>query len=95
MKRQGNSSEWTIEFKRSAAKELRKLSRKAQVLILDKIETQLLSDPYSGEKLKSKFKGLWRLRAGDYRIIYEIVKNRIVIIVLKISDRKDAYGLPS
>ena len=95
MKKQRNSSVWTIEFKRSAAKELQKLPRNAQILILDKIETQLISDPYSGEKLKGKFRGLWRLRAGDYRIIYEIIKDRIVIVVLKISDRKDAYGLPS
>ena len=95
MKKQENSSEWKIEFKKSAAKELKKLPHDSKKLVWEKISAKLIVNPYIGEKMAGKFKGLWRLRAGDFRIIYEIQKNKIIILILKISDRKDAYGLPS
>jgi len=39
----------------------------------------------------TKLKGLWKLRSGDYRIIYQIRETAIVVLVLKIGDRKDVY----
>ncbi|MFC1561872.1 type II toxin-antitoxin system RelE/ParE family toxin [candidate division KSB1 bacterium] len=95
MKKQKSSSNWKIEFKKSAAKELKNLPGKDKKLVWGKIKTKLISDPYIGEKMAGKFKNLWRLRVGVYRIIYEIQKENVVILVLKIADRKDSYGLPS
>ncbi len=95
MKKQNGSSNWEIEFKKSAAKELRALPEKDKKMVWDKIKTKLVSNPCIGEKMKGKFKGLWRLRVGVYRIIYEIHNERIVVLILRIADRKDSYGLPS
>ena len=69
--------------------------RTTPFFVREKISTKLIVNPYIGEKMAVKFKGLWRLRAGDCRIIYEIQKSLIIILVLKISDRKDVYSLPS
>lgn len=95
MKKQRNSSVWTVKFKKSAAKELRKLSQDAKKRITDKIETLLANNPYIGDKLSENFTGLWKYRIGEYRVIYEIHKNILVILVVKIADRKDTYSLPS
>ena len=95
MKKQKSSSDWKIEFKKSAAKELRKLPQDAKNRIIKKIETVLAGDPYVGDKMSGNFAGLWKYRIGEYRVIYEIRKNILVILIVKIADRKDAYSLPS
>ena len=33
----------------------------------------------------------WRLRVGDYRIVYEVDKGRLLVLVIRIADRRDAY----
>ena len=48
-------------------------------------------NPYIGKFLKGELQGLHSYRTGNYRIIYEVVKAKIVIIVLKIGHRKDVY----
>lgn len=95
MKKQKSSSDWKVEFKKSAAKELRKLPQDVKKCITDKIETVLANDPYVGDKLSGNFAGLWKYRISEYRVIYEIHKNILLILVVKIADRKDAYSLPS
>jgi len=95
LKKQRSSSDWTVEFKKSAAKELRKLPQNAKKRITEKIETVLANNPYVGDKLSGNFEGLWEYRISEYRVIYEIQKNILVILVVKIADRKDAYSLPS
>jgi mRNA interferase RelE/StbE len=47
--------------------------------------------PANCKKLKG-FKGLYRIRAGDYRIIYRIEDNALIIEVIRIGDRKDIYS---
>lgn len=63
--------------------------------ILIKIDKILSSTPkeYAGsiKILKSNLDGLYRLRAGNYRIIYKIFEERKEILILKIGHRKDAY----
>jgi len=48
-----------------------------------------------GKLLKGDFSGLRRIRVGDYRIIYEINETKIVVLVLRVAQRKEAYrGTP-
>jgi mRNA interferase RelE/StbE len=86
---------WTIEFDPSAKKELDKIDRHQAKRILQFLFDRVshLQDPRSiGEALKgSKFKGLWKYRVGDYRIISKIEDNEMHILVLKIGDRKEVY----
>lgn len=63
----------------------------AQKRILKAIRRKLTTAPESfGKPLAGKLKGLWRLRVGDYRIIYKIWNDRVVVYVVMIGYRRDA-----
>lgn len=82
---------YRVEFKRSAAKALKKIPRRHQIRIRDKIDS--LSEELPAPNL-SKMKGdnpFHRIRVGDYRIVYEIQDDILLILVLKIGHRKDIY----
>jgi mRNA interferase RelE/StbE len=72
--------------------DLRKLDKSVIKKILVRIETYLAKDPKElGKPLRGEFQGYWRYRWGDYRVIYKISQREILILVLRISHRKDAY----
>jgi len=62
-----------------------------QKRILNKIKTVLVTDPYSGKKLVGNLSPFYRLRVGDYRIIYVVLEDVVAVEVVKIKHRKDAY----
>jgi len=73
--------------------DLRKLDKSIVKKILTRIETYLVRDPKElGKPLKGEFRGYWRYRWGDYRVIYKISEREILILVLRISHRKDVYN---
>lgn len=49
------------------------------------------ADPFHGKKLGGQLKGIYSVRVVPFRILYEIRKNELVVLVLKIGDRKDVY----
>jgi len=53
--------------------------------------TGLSTNPRPKGYLKLKGRDAYRIRVGDYRIIYEIQDNQLLIIVITISHRKDVY----
>ena len=62
--------------------------------ISDYVYPQLRENPFFGtniKKLKGEFEGLYRYRVGRYRIFYKIENDTILVIILDIDDRKDAY----
>ena len=72
--------------------DLKKLDKSTVKKILARIETYLAADPRGlGKPLKGEFLGYWRYRWGDYRVIYKISEREILIIILRISHRKEAY----
>jgi mRNA interferase RelE/StbE len=72
--------------------DLRKLDKSVIRKILSRIETYLAKDPKElGKPLTGEFQGYWRYRWGDYRVIYKISEREILILVLRISHRKDVY----
>ncbi|MCG8335782.1 MAG: type II toxin-antitoxin system RelE/ParE family toxin [Proteobacteria bacterium] len=82
---------YIIELKKSAAKALRKLPKAAQKRIVAKLTEFETSLPPAEE---TKMKGnnpFHRVRVGDFRIIFEIQNDILVILVLKIGHRKDIY----
>ncbi|OIP97155.1 hypothetical protein AUK40_03765 [Candidatus Wirthbacteria bacterium CG2_30_54_11] len=78
-------------FKKSVAKDLKKLPKAVAEGILRVIHDTLPTSPQAGEPLKGSYRGLWRLRVGRYRVVYEIHASEIVILILRISHRKDVY----
>lgn len=80
-----------IELTKSAAKTLKAIPKTAQKRIAKKIESLAESPP---EPAKTKMKGdnpFHRVRVGDYRIIYEIQNEILLILILKIGHRKEVY----
>lgn len=60
--------------------------------ISKKIETHLARDPMKlGSPLTGQLSGLFRYRIGDYRVIYEIHRDQLIIYVLRVGHRKDIY----
>lgn len=86
---------WQIDFDKNAAKELKKLDNQVAIRILKFLKEKLLTakDPRElGEALKgSKLGEFWKYRIGSYRIIAEIIDNKMTILVIKIGDRKEVY----
>lgn len=85
---------WKIEFDHRAQKELRKLDRDIQKRLLTWISENLsgTNDPRDqGSPLKGRFRGLWRYRVGDYRIVCQIKDEEVLILILGIAHRKDVY----
>ena len=76
----------------SVQEDLKKLDRPLKKIILDKIEKYLAKDPKKlGKALVGPFKGFWRYRVGDFRIIYRINEKEILILVARIGHRKSIY----
>jgi len=56
------------------------------------IEERLMTTPHQyGEPLRKSLKGYWKLRAGDYRVVFKVVGNEVW--VLGIINRKDVYDM--
>ena len=78
-----------VEYKASVEKDLRKLSPTAAARLLQKLERTLVSEGQTGESLSGEFAGLYRLRVGDYRVIY--VRTDEGYLVLRIGHRREVY----
>ena len=84
---------YKVAYLDSVEEDLKKLDKSTARKILNRIETYLAQDPKElGKPLKGEFQGYWRYRWGDYRVIYKIAEREILIIVLRISNRKDVYS---
>jgi mRNA interferase RelE/StbE len=84
---------YKVAYLDSVGEDLKKLDKSTVRKILNRIETYLAQEPKElGKPLKGEFQGYWRYRWGDYRVIYKISERDILIIVLRISNRKDVYS---
>ncbi|MBM3261589.1 type II toxin-antitoxin system mRNA interferase toxin, RelE/StbE family [Candidatus Kaiserbacteria bacterium] len=79
-----------VYFTRSARKEIDALEDKYRDKVARVIDS-LACDPFQGKKLQGEFDGRYSIRAWPFRIIYEIRKKQVCIIVLSLKNRKDAY----
>ncbi len=80
---------YKIEYKASVAQDLKRIGKNEATRILQKLEQELGRGGKGGEPLRGEFQGLWRLRVGDYRVIY--VKTDEGFLVLRIAHRREAY----
>ena len=82
---------YTVEFLKTAAEELAELPKDAQRQVLKKIEGLKQNPHPAGAKLLHGKERLYRLRAGDYRVIYSVEGRHLVILIIRIGSRKDVY----
>lgn len=78
-----------ILYKSSVGKDLKKVGAKDRVRILSQIRAILVEKPRSGEPLHGDFEGLFKLRVGNYRVIYAL--SGTDVIILRIRNRAKAY----
>lgn len=83
---------YTLEFSRRAEKFLNKKLPPYQYSLVRKHLDELSQNPHPSGSIKMKGEDkVYRLRAGNYRITYEVHHTEIIILILDIDDRKDIY----
>ena len=82
---------YTIQVERTAAKLLRKLDRPAQTRLIAAIATLATHPRPSGVKPLTGHPGLLRIRAGNYRIVYTVRDQELIVLVVHLGHRSDVY----
>ena len=81
-----------IEFSREATKVLDKLPRNVRALVMQKIEA-VAADPHTQHNNVTRMQGRpeFRLRVQDWRVIYRLFDDRVVMLIIKIGGRGQVY----
>ena len=80
-----------VEVAAAAVRQLRKLDRSAQRRVQAAIELLAAEPRPSGAKKLVGGNGEWRVRTGDYRIVYEIHDNVLLVLVVAVGHRREIY----
>ena len=81
---------YSVHLKRSAAKEIEAPPRKGRARIIERIRT-LSEDPRPAGSTKLSGREAYRIRQGDYRIVYTVSDQDLVVMVSVVAHRRDAY----
>lgn len=81
---------YKIVIKKSVAKDFKTIPKKDVQRILSAIE-QLADDPRPPQSKKLSGQERFRIRQGNYRILYTIEDNQLVVCVVKVGNRRDVY----
>jgi mRNA interferase RelE/StbE len=83
---------YRIEYSKDAARNIKKFPKNIQERIIRAIEERLCTSPEEVDKpLIKQWEDHKRLRVGDYRVIYKIYQERIVVFIVEIDHRRDVY----
>jgi mRNA interferase RelE/StbE len=86
--------DFEIAETKTFAKVKKKINQKLYQKINDVVYPQLRNNPYFGtniKKLKGEFEGFYRYRVGNYRLFYLVDDKRVIVFVIDLKHRKDAY----
>lgn len=81
---------YSVRIKRSAARELARVPKPDRQRLIQEIDG-LAAQPLAGVALKGGLRGLRRIRVGNYRIVYEVRSNALVVLVVRIGHRRGVY----
>jgi len=82
---------YNVEFAPAAVRQLRKLPSDVQSRIAHVID-KLSNNPLpSGVKKLSGQDALYRVRVGDYRVVYQFLSGRLLVLIVRVGHRKDIY----
>ena len=82
---------YSIEWKGSAKKELRKIDKKEILKIIEAVE-KLASDPHpANHKKLLGTEHNFRIRVGNYRVVYFLEDDKLLIEIIRVRHRKDVY----
>lgn len=81
---------YTVVIPKKVQKEINKIDKRYQARIKTAFVI-LSSDPYLGKRLDGKRKDEWSYRVWPYRIIYQIEKKQLIVLVIRVKHRQGAY----
>jgi mRNA interferase RelE/StbE len=81
---------YSLEFKRSVAKDVAAIPKRDLQRIMERIEA-LRDDPRPPGCVKLSGQEYYRIRQGNHRIVYEIIDDRLVVVVIAVGHRRETY----
>jgi mRNA interferase RelE/StbE len=84
---------YSFRFTAAAQRQLRAIERATAMRILAAL-TELGDDPYREDADVKKLtgpSGLYRLRVGNYRVAYQVLDGELLVLVVRVGDRRDVY----
>ena len=82
---------YQIEWKKSALRELKRLDRQVVPRIVAAVESLSTQPLPAGVGRLQGSQRTYRIRVGSYRVIYELYESRLVVEVVRVRHKKDAY----
>jgi mRNA interferase RelE/StbE len=82
---------YKILFDDRVVKDLKKIDQLWQKKILTAINVKLPNNPYLGKKLVGDLSSFYRLRVGDFRVIYQVINQELIVTIIKVRHRKEVY----
>ena len=83
---------YSVELSPSAAKALTKIDKPSQLRTAGVIELLAVEPrPPAAKMLRGGEHGRWRVRVGDYRIVYTVEDDRLLVLVLRVAHRREVY----
>ena len=85
---------YAIELLPSAVRELEKLPRDPRARVLEAIDSLQIEPRPPGARLLSGTgrERIWRVQVGQYRVLYQVVDERLVVLVVRVADRREVYN---
>lgn len=82
---------YSVEWDEAALKELERLDRPTSRRVIKHIESLSTKPIPSGARPLNGYPGLWRIRVGNYRVVYAIEDGRLVVLILVVGHRREVY----
>lgn len=85
---------WKVRFDAPARKQFRRLSSADRVRISNYLHRRIPAQDHPtdiGDALTGTFRGYWKYRVGDYRVIVKIMDEELVVLVIRIGHRREVY----
>jgi mRNA interferase RelE/StbE len=80
-----------VEISRTAERQLKRLPKPDQARLVQTV-LALADDPFpKGSRKLSGYDDVFRVRTGNYRILYSVSKSKLIVVILKVGHRKDVY----
>lgn len=85
-------SRYSVSFTSAALKELNKLDRPLRLRILATVALLEENPRPDGVKKLAGDNNAWRIRIGDYRVLYEIHDGKLLVVIFRAAHRRGVYG---
>jgi mRNA interferase RelE/StbE len=82
---------YSVELTRTAEKQLRRIAKRDRSRLVEAMHGLADRPRHRGGRKLQGYDDVYRIRMGQYRIVYEILEDRVIVIVLKVGHRKDIY----